>query len=115
MTDERYISLVALNAVSKPILIRGGVRLAIGITHSSSFTWGAAVVTLQWTADPDLERWHAFNGSKTLTTTRNAYDAVAVAGVLAVRLKVTTADGGADPLAPYDWAVMLPGGVIRTS
>jgi len=81
-------------------------RLAAMVTHDdATYSWTTGVLTLQWTVDPDYRTWVDFDPAVTLTSSEIGTPRVSVAGVLAVRWRTTTADGGADPSATLDYLI----------
>lgn len=106
--NERHISLAAEGSTSIPLLVAGAVRFSVSVTQASTFTWSSGVIAVEWTVDPDADRWQAFNPARELNVSNQSYANIGVAGLLAVRLRTTTAQGSADPAAVYDWAMMMP-------
>jgi len=89
----------------------GAAKLTIDINDASTFTWGSAVVDLQYTValgqDPDtsedVTNWQNMDPTVQLTSSTKARRNVGVTGAGWVRLYVSTPDGGADPNAIVTW------------
>lgn len=95
------IALVALDR-STAIDVRPFSYLTLAVDHDdAAYTWGSAVVEVEYALDPLGDRWFSFDPAVQLTTTRRTA-VLSVGGLSLVRMRVTTADGGADPLAEYE-------------
>ncbi len=78
------------------------------IADTGTYTWGNAVVTVQFSPrlgvnedGDDISSWQALPSTVTFITTAMAKRGISISGLGNIRLHVTTADGGADPHAPY--------------
>lgn len=101
-TQDKYLSLAAKDSTAGQMAVANYSRIAAGITLGSGFAWGSAVVELEWSIDPDAERWFSFTPAVTFSTSRSSYARIPVTGVQWVRFRTTTADGSSDPNAIYD-------------
>lgn len=99
-------NLITTAYVSEPILVGNALRLSLQIKDdTATFTWGSAVVELEWSTlvgiegDVNLENWQSFATAVTFTSSTKGKRNISVAGAGHIRLRTTTADGGADPNA----------------
>ncbi len=98
------LNLADPNSTTPPMAIPpGAAKLSVDINDSSSYTWGSAVVDMQFSLsiehDPDgtdLTNWQNFPVAVQYTTSVKARRAVSVTGCGFVRLRCTTPDAGAD-------------------
>lgn len=111
-TQDQTISLASPDSFSSPIEIRGAVRASIAITEATGSIWGNAVVEIQFSIDPDRERWSSFTPEITMTDTVRSKPRIPTAGLAAIRLRTTTPGGFADAAAIYDWSITMPDGTV---
>ena len=98
------LNLTDANSTTPPLAIPpGAAKLSIDINDGSSYTWGSAVVEMQFSLSieldedgTDLTNWQAFNTAVTFTSSVKARRAVSVTGYGWVRLKVSTSASAAD-------------------
>ncbi len=98
------LNLTDPNSTTPPLAIPpGAAKLSVDINDSSSYTWGSAVVDMQFSLSierdedgVDLTNWQNFPVAVQYTTSVKARRAVSVTGYGWVRLRVTTPDSGAD-------------------
>jgi len=81
-------------------MVPAGASVAmVGVSHDdSTYTWGNAVVTVEYAMDQGLGTWHSYD--ITLTSTNKARQ-VPVVAAHAIRLRVSTSENGTDPNAQY--------------
>ncbi len=99
------INLTNTLEATQPMQVpRGAAKVTIDINAGSSFTWGSAVVDLQYTVElgqdkdgTDVTNWQDMSPTVQFVTGTKARRNVGVTGAGWIRLKVSTADGGADP------------------
>ena len=103
--DHSYrINLTDTNSSTPPIRVpRGAAKLSIDINDASGFTWGLAVVDLQFSLSidedeigTDLTNWQNVVPAVQFVTGTRFQRAISVTGYGWVRLRVTTAASAAD-------------------
>ena len=102
------INLTNTLEATQPIRVpAGAAKVTIDINAGSSFTWGSAVVDLQYSVEQgqepdtntDVTNYVNMNPVVQWTSSVTSRRNVGVTGAGWIRLKVSTADGGADPAA----------------
>jgi hypothetical protein len=96
---------------SPPITTGGALRITVQVNDDAdTYTWGNAVLELQYSAllgtNEDgtlLEQWASFSPAVTFTTGNRSKRNISISGAGFVRLRTSTADGGADPAAIVTW------------
>jgi len=98
------LSMHATNLSTDWLPVGQATLLSVSVKIGSSFAWGSAVIELQHSfeigldeLDRDRENAQSFSPAVTLTTSTTYVRNVPIANAGNIRLKVTTADGGADP------------------
>jgi hypothetical protein len=102
----RRLNLTSTLEFMEPLHVGQTNKLAVDVILGSGFSWGSAVVALQWSIkvgkDDDgnvWEQWNAFSPARTLSSTTTNLVNVPVGGLSFIRLVATTADGASDPNA----------------
>lgn len=101
------ISLLSTSSATLAVPVpAGATKVSFSIKHSTSYTWGTAVVALEWSAEVGndsegtlLDDWQAFSPAVTLVTATRFKRNVGVSGTSWVRWHVTTAGLASDPKA----------------
>lgn len=98
------INLTTTAWSSQAIEVGTSTRLALAVDHDDvTYSWTTGALTLQWTVDEDRKVWVDFDPAIVLLAGVRGYPRVPVAGVLAVRLRCSIADTGADPSCRLDY------------
>lgn len=98
------INLTDPSSTTPPLSIPpGAAKLSIDINDGSSYTWGSAVVDMQFSLSmeldedgTDLTNWQDFPTAVQFTSSVKARRAISVTGYGWVRLKVSTSASAAD-------------------
>lgn len=98
------LNLTTTDAYTDSVPVGTSTRLALAVDHDDvTYSWTTGALTLQWTVDEDRKVWVDFDPAIVLLAGVRGYPRVPVAGVLAVRLRCSIADTGADPSCRLDY------------
>lgn len=105
------VNLQSLPFASNPIEVPiGATKLSVSINDGASFTWGNAVLRLEWSVEvgfdelgAEVDDWQAFDPTVTFTTGTRARRAIGITGTSWIRFRTTTPGATADPAAILTW------------